>query len=143
MVGLQGRPLMKKNCRSVVVLPQPRENFEINPTTRTRLLPGDDLQGWSTSIQIYPRDVNRTYVVMSCAARRRRTAFSVSTSKSRSSPTMFSSALGPHKAETEAFSEGVPSVRRETVFRLFGNASSLSERDNGRPFLTFHPGLTL
>lgn len=109
---------MKKNCRSVDVLPEPEENFDINPTTRTRLLPGDELWDLLSSIYIYPKEVDQTYVVRSCAVRRRRTAFSVSTSKSRSSSTMSSSALGPHKAETEAFSEGVPSVRRETVFRL-------------------------
>jgi hypothetical protein len=73
--------------------------------------------------------------MMSCAARRRRTAFSVSTSKSRSRPTISSSALGPHKAETEAFSEGVPSVRTETVFRLFKDALSLSGEVANNSFL--------
>ena len=56
---------------------------------------------------------------------------------------MSSSALGPHKAETEAFNEGVPSVRSATIFRLFGEALSLNERWRGDLYLTFHLDSTL
>lgn len=64
-------------------------------------------------------------------------AFSASTSKLRSRATISSSALGPHTEETEAFSEGDPSVRSATVFRLFENALSLRKRDGMR--LSYFP----
>jgi len=59
---------MKKNCRSVVVLPQPRANFEINPTTWTRLFPGDGLWDSLTSAWVWERGSDPRYDVVYCEA---------------------------------------------------------------------------
>ena len=68
MTGLQGRPLIKKNCRSVVVLPQPRANFEINPTTWTRLFAGDGLWDSLASPWVWNRGPDPRYDVVRCKA---------------------------------------------------------------------------
>lgn len=59
---------MKKNCRSVVVLPRPMANFEINPTTRTRLLPGDDLRDSLASAWIWEVQTGLRRDVVCCEA---------------------------------------------------------------------------
>lgn len=116
--GEHGRPLTKKNWRSVPVLPQPTANFDIRPRTLTSFAL---LRATIRHEHARYTDHNsgaKTYLSSWVFPRRRSTAASTSTLKSNSRSTRLSSAFGLQIADTEARVEGVPSVRSWLLFFL-------------------------
>lgn len=106
---------MKKNWRSDALLPQLSENLDTMPRMTTFVA---ELKGVLVSIAAERSTTGGAYISPIPAFCLRRTDFSLSTSKDKSSPTRFSSVLGPHRADIDALREVLPSVRSWTDLRL-------------------------
>ena len=136
--GAHGRPLMKKNWRSVPARPSPGANLEMRPSTRISLIGAGKGMGQDhVKIRKLP-GLRRTYFFPTSpfSPRRRRADFSGITSKHRSRSTRLSSCFRPQSAPTEFRTEVAPSVRSWVVFFLTPPLASLTAQ-RGHPKNTY------